>query len=270
MAANEAEIRRWNDAYWTSRWPRREQLTSEVTAYLLEHLDPSDGDKVLEIGSGAGRATLAVAGRVSEGTVVGADVSEPLVAVARKRAAEQGLGNVSFVVADMQESAVEGAPFDAAASQFGVMFFDQPVRAFTNIRAHLRPGGRLVFICWQAPERNPWNVGLTLASFARRPEPPAPGAVPVGPFSLADPGTTTAVLARAGWQRIEHRAYERVVAVGRDAVFEEGELSFRGVPDDRRDEALAAVEAQLGRLSRSDGRIDAPLAFQVFTAVAPQ
>src|SRR5579875_3862761 len=86
MGANELERRRWNDPTWVAAWPRRERLTQEVTAYLLEHLEPSEGERVLDVGSGGGRTTLAIGAAVGSGAAVGADLSEPLCALATRRA----------------------------------------------------------------------------------------------------------------------------------------------------------------------------------------
>ena len=173
METNAAERRRWNDAYWASVWPKREQLTTAVTGVLLDHLGLSEGDKVLDIGSGGGAATIAASRLVgARGSVVGADISAPLVELARHRALDQRAGNVSFLVADVQHETIPGAPFDAAMSQFGVMFFDEPETAFANIRRHLVAGGRLGFACWQSVEKNPWFIGPALAGYV----PPASGA----------------------------------------------------------------------------------------------
>ena len=267
--SNEGERRRWNDAYWSSIWPRREAFTARVTPILVDRLSPADGEQVLEIGCGGGTASFALAERVGGGRVVGVDLSASLVSLAEQRAAARGVGNVSFVVGDAQEDPLPPGPFDLVASQFGVMFFDEPCRAFSRLRHQARPGGRLGFVCWRDPASNPWNVGPALVPFLPTPPGPAPGKSVAGPFSLADPAATGALLAAAGWAGVEVEAHDLVVAVERDALFEVGELDFRGVPADRSDEALTAVEARLDRLVRPDGRLDAPLAFWTVTAVAP-
>ena len=187
---DEAERRRWNDEYWASVWPRREQLTGAVTEVLLDAVGLAAGEQVLDIGSGGGTAAFAAAERVgATGSVLGADISVPLVGFATQRARDRGAANVRFVVADVQREAIDGAPFTVAISQFGVMFFDEPVVAFANIRAQLGPGGRLAFVCWQDPAQNPWFVGPSLAPFIAPPPPPAVGKSATGPFSLADPTT---------------------------------------------------------------------------------
>lgn len=265
MSANESEVRRWNDDYWSTVWPRREALTSTVTPYLLRHLRPAGNESVLEIGPGAGGPSLEIAQHLPHGRLTGADLSAPLVELARRRAAAAGVTNLDFVLADVQTEAVPGAPFDAAVSQFGVMFFADPVAAFANVRGQTAPGGKLAFVCWRAAERNPWNAGAALAPFL--PAGPGGAAGPPGPFSLADGAATAALLERAGWMAVECHPYERTATVGREAIFEEAELAFRGVAETDRDAAVAAVERRLAPLRRADGRYNVPLAFQVFTAV---
>lgn len=265
--ANAAERRRWNDEHWASAWPKREQMTNAVTDILLGHVGPAAGESVLDIGSGGGIATMAAARRVGGGgRVTGADISAPLVALARQRARDRGVVNVSFVVADVQREVVPEAPFDVAMSQFGVMFFDEPVAAFRNIRGHLADGGRLGFACWQSVERNPWFAGPALAPYVSPPPPPAPGKSPTGPFSLSDPERVEAILAEAGWTDVRRSPHQVVVGVDREAIIDDEQLTFLGVAGSSLADARRAVDDHLADLVDGDGRIQAPLAFQVFTA----
>jgi SAM-dependent methyltransferase len=266
--ANEGERRRWNDCAWAAAWPKREQLTTAVTGVLLDQLQLRPGEAVLDIGTGGGVAALAAAQLVGEGTVVGADISAPLIDLARRRGEEQAASNVSFIVADVQNETVPGGPFDAAISQFGVMFFDEPQNAFANIRHHLRSNGRLGFACWQAPNLNPWFPGPALAGIVPPPPPPAPGKSPTSPFSLGDPDLVTGILEASGWRDIRGSRHEMVVTVDRATIVDDEALGFFGVPEDSFAAAWEAIEHQLSPITREDGRIDAPLAFQIFTATA--
>lgn len=212
-AANEAQRRHWNDDVRFVAWRRREPLTAAVTATLLRHAGLVSGERVLDVGCGGGRTTIAAARQIGpDFGALGADISEPLVTLARQRAETAGLTNARFTAADVQVADLDGAPFDAAISQFGVMFFDETVTAFANIRAHVRPGGRLTIVCWQALADNPWFAGESVRQFI----PPEPGTGPgqnaVGPFTLADPEYATGVLAEAGWSAVDRTPYRQ----GRD------------------------------------------------------
>ena len=206
MASNDAERQRWNDHDWTAHWPKRERFTETVTPLLLDALKLKPGERVLEIGSGGGIATLAAAKMIgTQGVAVGADISGPLAALASRRAAEAGASNISFVVKDAQTDRIPGAPFDVAMSQFGVMFFDEPVTAFANIRHHLVAGGRLGFACWQAAAKNPWFFGPALADIVPPPPLPMPGKSSTGPFTLADANRVREILEGAGFIGVRSR-----------------------------------------------------------------
>ena len=267
MDANEAERQRWNDEIWASVWPKRERLTNQVTPFLLEALELRRGERVLDIGCGGGNTSLAAAAAVgAQGAVVGADISKPILALAERRAEEAAAGNVTFVHCDVQVDRVGGGHFDVAMSQFGVMFFDEPVTAFANIRAHLRGGGRLGFACWQPLDRNSWFPGPVLAPFLPAPRPPAVGKSPTGPFTLGDPGLVIEILTAAGFLQISSTAKDMVIQVPRDAIVDDEQLTIMGVAATALGDARGAVRRHLSHFGESNGDYSLPLAFQVFTS----
>jgi SAM-dependent methyltransferase len=267
VGANEFERRRWNDERWAALWPRRERLTDKVTAYLLAAVALRPGERVLEVGSGGGKAALAAADAVgSTGAVVGADLSAPLNRLAELRAREAGANNVGFCLADVQTDKLEGGPFDVAMSQFGVMFFDEPIIAFANIRAHLKREGRIVFACWQSSEQNPWFFAPAVAPFVPPPPEPEPGKRPTGPFALADPEQTTAILQAAGFTDVRRTPHEIDVEAPEDSIVDEAQLAFMGVPEEKLSAAKVAVDEHMQRF-RIDAQLSRfPLAFQIFQA----
>jgi SAM-dependent methyltransferase len=151
--ANAWQARRWNgDAgrRWIAQRERHVALRQRLTPHLLRAATISPGDRVLDVGCGCGEPTIEAARATGpDGGVVGLDLSAPMLAVARRLAAEAGVGNVRFVQGDAQACPLAPAVFDVVISSFGVMFFDDPATAFANILSRLRPGGRLAFLCWQ-------------------------------------------------------------------------------------------------------------------------
>lgn len=266
--ANLDEHRRWNDPSWATIWLRRERVTEAVSEVLLGHVPVNPGDRVLDAACGGGWTTLEFSERVGPaGRVVGADFSEPLLAVARQRAREAGATNVEFVQVDLQVDDVPGAPFTVAASQFGVMFFDEPVTAFANVRRHVEEGGRFVFACWQAIDHNPWNLRSPLRPFVPPPTPPPPGKRLTGPFSLGDPVEAAGFLTAAGWSDVEVVPYQMGITVAKEAIFDESEVRSL-VRDGVADEAVAAVEDHLAQFLNGRGTYDLPVAFQIVSSRA--
>jgi len=151
-------------------------------------------------------------------------------------------------------------------SQFGVMFFDEPVVAFGNIRAQLGPGGRLVFACWQACERNVWFFGTAIADLLPPPPEPPPGKSRTGPFALADPGRTTAILEEAGFVDVRHTLHGLEVEVPEDSVVDDDALVFLGLPGESFPAAQAAIDAHVATFRLPSGLLRLQLAFQLFEA----
>jgi ubiquinone/menaquinone biosynthesis C-methylase UbiE len=232
----------------------------------MDALNLREGERVLDVGCGVGAATLRAADTVGvHGAVTGVDISPACIARARLRARSVAQARVSFQVADAQTADLTGGPFDAAMSQFGVLFFADPVAAFANVRRHLVPGGRLCFTCWRAATANPWSFAATLADML----PPAasPSAQPApGPFSLAEEGRVREVLHAAGFRRVDIRAHRRRPGIPEDTIVDDVELALMGVPVHRLAEARARVSAHLAPHRQRGDVLRMPLWFSVVTA----
>jgi SAM-dependent methyltransferase len=200
--------------YWNRvAGPRRvqnhefiERRNRAVDALLLARAAPAEGESVLEVGCGTGATVFLLAKAVGpRGRVAAIDISEPMLSFARRRVAQAGLANVSLVLADAQTYRFEPASFDLAISRFGVMFFADPVAAFANLCAAIKPGGRLAFACW-APmaENRHWFVPFGIAVSHLGPPAPEPADAP-GPMSLSDPARTRGILSSAGFAEIDIR-----------------------------------------------------------------
>ena len=272
MTTNEVERQRWNDERWAALWPKRERLTDAVSAFVLDAAALAPGERVLDVGCGGGKTALAA------GLAVGAAGSgrrrRHLGAADRagdpagqRRPAPRTSRSASL---DMQTDTVEGGPFDVALSQFGVMFFDEPITAFANIRAHLRPGGRLAFACWQAGERNPWFFAPAIAEFLPPPPAPAPGKAPTGPFALADPrANLRASCARRASSTSAAPLTSSRSRRRRTPSWTRPSSRSWACPPEQLERAQAAVAEHMEQFALSPTLSRFPLAFQVFAATNP-
>ena len=153
-------------------------------------------------------------------------------------------------------------------SQFGIMFFDDPVAAFTNIRRRLRPGARMTFACGQSRQKNRWLPPMMLARFAASGGAvPAPGGPPPpGPFAFANAAYVRGVLERAGFSGITNEEMQHESVVPEDSVYDRELLDITGVDPSSREEAWAAVMEVIGPRRLPDGNARLDLAAQLFSA----
>ena len=198
----------WLGAY--DRIQRGIQGFGEVT---LEAANARPGERVLEIGCGTGGTTAELARGVGVGGhVLGVDISEPLIDSARA----QGLVNASFEVGDATTFPFEAKSFDLAFSRFGVMFFGDPVAAFTNIRRALKPTGRLAFICWRTPPENPWAAVPMRAAQPFLPPIERPGPEEPGQYSFGDRARVERILGQAGFTGLSIEPVDLMLNQGKD------------------------------------------------------
>ncbi|MEU9892731.1 class I SAM-dependent methyltransferase [Streptomyces phaeochromogenes] len=183
-----------------------EDLLVEAVSADQEGQVLGDGSRVLDVGCGTGSTTLAVARRLgAAGHIVGVDISEPMLTAARARA-EQTDAPASFIHADAQEYAFEPATFDVVMSRFGVMFFNDSVRAFANLRRAAKDGAVLRFIAWRSPAENPFMTTAERAAAPLLPNLPARRPDEPGQFAFADADKVRRILAEAGWTGIDIQA----------------------------------------------------------------
>lgn len=178
-------------------------------------------DRVLDIGCGTGPSTRYAARAAVAGSVLGVDISGPVLEYARRISRQEGLRNVTYEQADAQVHRFRPACFDLGISEFGVMFFADPVSAFANIGRALRPGGRLALLVWQAQDSNEWSsaVRQALAGEGLAGEglaDPAEGGQL--PFSLADPARTQGILTAAGFAEVSFTDMHEPVWYGPDSA----------------------------------------------------
>ncbi|WP_134765647.1 class I SAM-dependent methyltransferase [Nocardioides sp. 1609] len=195
---NEGQRSDWTDAGrgWVAQEAVFDAAFAPVTEAILTAARLTTGDRVLDVGCGSG--TLLAAATAAGAEAVGVDISPTMVEAARRR-----VPAATVALADVQESdlldVAPGRPFDRVVSRFGVMFFADPVAAFSRVRAAVADDATLVFACWRTREENPVFTRGTDVLTRRLPaaEPEADDAP--GPTTFADPARLRAVLSAAGW-----------------------------------------------------------------------
>ena len=211
-------------SYWDeeagARWVAQQaQLDGQLAPYgdaVLEQAELRPGQRVLDVGCGCGATTVGAAEQIgSDGSLVGVDLSRAMLERTRERLGAAGYkGHLDLLVEDAQVYPFESASFDVIVSRFGVMFFDAPEAAFRNLAQATRPGERLVFSCWQTRERNVWMTTAVEAALRHLEPPPPPEPDAPGPFSLAIPRRTQALLEDAGLREVVITPAEDPIRMG--------------------------------------------------------
>jgi SAM-dependent methyltransferase len=185
---------------WVDNRDVLERLFQPLEQLLVDAVDA--GHRVLDVGCGTGATTLAAARRVgAAGRAIGVDLSEPMIAVAQARAAEERLP-VEFFAANAQDHPFEPGSLDMILSRFGVMFFADPVQAFANLRRAAADAATLRCMVWRSAAENPFMTTAERAAAPMLPElPPRPQDGP-GQFAFADPGRVSAILGASGWDDV--------------------------------------------------------------------
>ncbi len=278
-AGNAAQAERWNGEsgrHWVAHRERHQAGHQRLIPHLFRAARISAGDRVLDVGCGCGETTMAaarlaggvpaghagagVAGpgeRDARGGALGLDLSGPMLDAARRLAAEAAVAGVGFEQGDAQVYPLSRDFYDVVISSFGVMFFSDPVAAFTNIVTALRPGGRLAFLCWQDDLRNEL-FGIPLRAFMAS----APQAVRADDDLFADPQQVTDLLSDAGWTKIRIEAVNEPAWMGSNVAdvldYVRGMRKIRALTTQlgdqaRTDAALATMAREYAARQRPDG-----------------
>ena len=255
----------WNEdggRRWASAAERTTTIFEPITRALLDFAAPQPGERVLDVGCGSGATVLELSRCVEPGgRVLGVDVSRVILAKAETLVGAAGSSNVELLLADGATHDFERA-FDLVFSQFGVMFFAEPVAAFANLRRALVAGGRLAFACWREPEANPWmTVALEAAKPFGPPLDPIPPDAP-GPFAFKDDARVRAIVSGAGFRdvnvvRRDHRLRmgargERAAAAHMASVGAVGRL-LADVDAETKTAAIDAIHKTFERHTTGEG-----------------
>jgi ubiquinone/menaquinone biosynthesis C-methylase UbiE len=250
------------------RWARRQAEIDAMMAPFTDallgaaNLGPEGPWRILDVGCGAGETTL-LAAQIGH-DVTGLDVSTSLLDLAKARAKKEELGNVDFFLGDASRMFID-PPFDLIMSRFGVMFFDDPPKAFANLAKMTKQGGRIVFVCWRSPKQNQWVTlpmsvlqGFVEAGGSAQAEGP-------GPFAFADPEKVRTLLSAAGFSDIKITPFDGEMTMGaakgvQDAATYIAEIgpaarAIGELPKEKRPEVIAQLEATIAPLMRGNALV---------------
>ncbi|GGK75805.1 class I SAM-dependent methyltransferase [Streptomyces flaveus] len=197
---NSRQAQAWNGPmgrHWAAHQDRYDAMLADVNDALFEGAAIAPGDRVLDVGCGAGATTRIAARLAAHGHAVGVDISAPLLDRARASTAAKGITNAAYEHADAQLHLFPRAGYDVVISRGGVMFFADHTAAFRNLARALRPGGRLAFICPQppGPDTEEAQVFSLFRKLLGEDEPtPDLAAAQVAMMSLSDPERIRAAL----------------------------------------------------------------------------
>tara|TARA_B100000927_G_scaffold175111_1_gene141144 strand:+ start:333 stop:1178 length:846 start_codon:yes stop_codon:yes gene_type:complete len=200
---NDKQGQYWNEApgqSWVTNDTAMNERLENISDILFQGLDATGCNNGLDLGCGAGSTTRRLAKIMgNQARVTGLDISEKLLGLARSHPKSS---SENFLQADAQSYTFKPAGFDLAISRFGVMFFENPTKAFQNIKSAIQKDCEMRFVCWAPLAANdffhsPLNtvVDITGVSFAE------PGREP-GPLAFSDRSYLYSILKAADFSSV--------------------------------------------------------------------
>lgn len=240
------------------------EASRPVHEWLVTHLEPRDGQRIIEIAAGPGDTGFLIAPMLGQGRLLSTDLSPQMLGAAQNRARELGVTNVDFKLLDAQAMDLPDASFDGAVCRWGYMLMPDPAAAFRETKRILVPGGRLAFAVFTSPDKNPFaSVPAKILVETGHLPPPSAGWTP-GILALADRDRLESLVTGAGFAKVD---IESVAMTWTFADVDDywrflieltalGPL-VRSLPDDRRAQFRRTLDDRLRPFARND-RLELP------------
>jgi ubiquinone/menaquinone biosynthesis C-methylase UbiE len=260
----------YSDEYYTEY--TRTTWNESATAYVdlmrnlepfrtevLARLDPRPGERILDLGTGPGEPAMTLARAVGpQGRVIGIDLSERMIEIARTVGKARGLRNVDFQVMDASQLAFPESSFDAAISCFGFQIFTAPEKVARQAYRVLRPNGRILAAVWSTGDKVPW-LDVIIGPMLEHAEPDETGYLPT-PYETGGPGEMAAFLEAAGFKNAEEHRVTHVMRFADSDGYLNTMLkatpighSLSEEPPEVQEEVLTKTRANLRKWTTPDG-----------------
>mgnify|MGYP001207071003 FL=1 len=217
----------WNKGIG-QKWVKEDNSMNErftiLTKEFFKRAKIEKGDKVLDIGCGSGITSFETSKILgNDGYVLGADISKILLDLAVKN--YSNIKNLEFKYCDVQNYEFEKNSFSKVISRFGVMFFENPIKAFKNINNAIQDGGSLYFVCWTNVMENEFFTAAAniIIRHLDRGFPELTRAP--GPFAFSEKKYVKQILNAAGFENIKVEKVYTLISTN-DSAEKDGNLLF--------------------------------------------
>ena len=274
----EGQRQDWNRV--AGGWEKWDRFFDEQMAFLNHRLVADarlrSGMQVLDLGSGTGYPALMGAHTVGpNGSMIGLDLAEQMLVVARRKATALGLANVTFRTGDVTALPFEADSFDAVTSRFCLMFLPEIPKAAVEIVRVLRPGAWLAAAVWSAPEKNPYLM-IPITVIKQFIDLPPPDPTAPGIFRLAKPSDLAEMLRQTGFSNLSEEEFLADVrfSSGEDYYTSVMDIAapiqnlFAKLSDDQKTDARSRIIDSANQYRRTEG-IALPIAVRIVAGRKP-
>ena len=239
---------------WVSNIARLDEMLAPASEILLNEISKHSSRKLLEIGCGSVDLSESLSLNNRDSTIDAIDISYNILILAQERISK--INRVNFIHGDAETCKFKNKFYDLVYSRFGVMFFNNPKLAFTNLRRSITKQGKLIFLSWNKIENNPWMEYPSQAAFKVLSQPEKQKENSPGAFSLAKKTVIKETLVDSGFDNVDSRKYDININLGEleQAVHFATQLGPAATPyaeatNSQKSEARAAIKDELAKFN---------------------
>ncbi|MDB5199844.1 MAG: methyltransferase protein [Chitinophagaceae bacterium] len=178
---------------------------------IIAELNIKEDDIVLDVACGTGEPGLTIAGMAKKGKVIGTDVADKMLEIAKENADAKQIKNYETKTCDVCELPFDESTFDKISCRMGFMFFPDMQMASDEMYRVLKTGGKMATSVWAGPENNVWITTIMGIINKNMQLPPPPPGAP-GMFRCAAPGFIKSIMEKSGFKNVNEKLISGKVA----------------------------------------------------------